>query len=123
MKYFLLFVSIAWALLIYRLTTTPQIVVTKDSIIQMLLMMGAHFVFFGIQAVFVYLQTLDKKYSILVASLYGLLIEVIQLRVPGRSADIVDWSLDTLGAFVFIWFVRKYTRQLTKVKFIKQLGL
>ncbi|KKU42076.1 MAG: hypothetical protein UX59_C0046G0010, partial [Microgenomates group bacterium GW2011_GWA1_46_7] len=37
--------SLGWALLIWRLTTTPQIVVTQDTLLQAILMSFAHFFF------------------------------------------------------------------------------
>jgi VanZ family protein len=43
-------------------------------------------------------------------SLYGLLIELVQRGIPGRSADPVDWLLDTTGALVFLFVFRKYAK-------------
>lgn len=119
-KFYRVTLPLVWAALIWRLTTTPQIVVSQEFWLQNLLMMGAHFTFFGLQAVF--LQPLltwifKIRYSLFLAltnicatSLYGLLIELVQRNVPGRSADPLDWFLDTLGALVFLWFMRKYSR-------------
>jgi VanZ family protein len=36
--------------------------------------------------------------AVIVASLYGATDEVHQAFVPGRTADVVDWVADTLGA-------------------------
>ena len=47
-KYFTWIATLGWALLIWRLTTTAQIVVTEEFLLQNILMMGAHFTFFGI---------------------------------------------------------------------------
>lgn len=101
--------TLAWALLIWRLTTTAQIVVTDDSWLQNILMMGAHFTFFGIQAVLLSSALPPSIWhlasSISAVSLYGALVEFRQLSVPGRSADPVDWLLDTLGAIIFLYII------------------
>ncbi len=42
----------------------------------------------------------DVQASTLVASLYAVTDEVHQAFVPGRTPDVVDWGVDTLGALV-----------------------
>ncbi len=113
-KYIFWVLTVAWAVLIWRLTTTTQIVVTEEYWLQNILMMGAHFTFFGIQAVlfFVALPTnisllSPSIFSIVLSSTYGLLIELVQRAVPGRSADPLDWLLDTLGAIAFLFILKK----------------
>ncbi|HBD02378.1 MAG: VanZ family protein [Microgenomates group bacterium GW2011_GWC1_46_16] len=100
--------SLGWALLIWRLTTTPQIVVTQDTLLQAILMSFAHFFFFGLQAAFLSLTHFAPLPAIAITSSYGLFIEVYQRTVPGRSADPLDWFLDTLGALVFLVILNKY---------------
>lgn len=99
--------AILWALLIWRLTTSSQIVVTENSWLQNILMMVAHFSFFGVQAILLYFATTSKHISIGLTSMYGALIEFRQLSVPGRSADPLDWILDTLGAITFLLVLKK----------------
>lgn len=105
-KYLRYLIPLVWALLIWRLTTSAQIVVTTDSWLQNILMDVAHFTFFGIQAVLLSLS-LASLSSITLASLYGALIEWRQIYVPGRTADPFDWMLDTLGAIIFVYFFIK----------------
>lgn len=56
--------------------------------------------------------------SLIIASLYGLMDELHQLLVPGRSAEVLDWVADFIGAFTgnflaeFIY--RKFYTQLNK---------
>ncbi len=69
--------------------------------------MGGHFTFFGVQAVLLKLSSLNTLPSVIIASLYGLIIELVQLRVPGRSADPLDWILDTLGAITFLAILKR----------------
>ena len=40
-------------------------------------------------------------------SFYGFLTELIQIMVPGRSFDILDWVADTLGAVAAYWYCRR----------------
>lgn len=37
-------------------------------------------------------------YTVIIAAFYGLLDELHQLFVPGRSAEVLDWIADFLGA-------------------------
>lgn len=37
--------------------------------------------------------------AVIAASLYGITDEFHQAFVPGRTPDVVDWGVDTLGAF------------------------
>ncbi len=108
-KYLSLLISFAWAYLIWTLTTTAQIVITEDTLFHAVLMMGAHFIFFGILGALLHL-TLSFNLSLITTSLYGALIEYVQLLVPGRTGDAFDWALDTIGALVFIMIMRKYTK-------------
>lgn len=47
----------------------------------------------------------------LLASLYGVTDEVHQILVPGRTPDVLDWSVDTLGAVlgagIVVWLSTK----------------
>jgi len=40
--------------------------------------------------------------------MYGLLIELVQRGIPGRSFSLFDLGLDALGAWLFVYLVRKY---------------
>jgi len=114
-KLWLIF-SFAWALLIWRLTTTPQVIVTQDTLFQAILMSFAHFFFFGVQAIFLSRSHFASLLAITLTSFYGLFIEIYQRTVPGRSADPLDWFLDTLGAIVFLVILNKYSYLTTKIR-------
>ena len=101
-KAFLVIINLSWAALTWHLTTTPNLVVAPENLLNTIIMMGGHFTFFGVQASLLKLSNLKTTNSILLASFYGLLIELVQLSVPGRSADPLDWLLDTLGAITFL---------------------
>lgn len=109
-KYFWWILTLGWGYLIWQLTTTPQLVLTENTWLQIALMMSAHFIFFGLQALFLFLSARAHLVAVFSTSLYGLLIEIVQRGVPGRAGDPLDWALDTLGAFVFVMIMRKYTK-------------
>jgi hypothetical protein len=116
-KYLVWILPIAWALLIWRLTTTSQIVVTEEYLLQNILMMGAHFTFFGIQSALIYLAlppylVFNTNIAVVLTSLYGALVELRQFSVPGRSADPMDWILDTAGAITFLLVLKKLQSKL-----------
>jgi hypothetical protein len=99
--------SIVWMIVIWRLTTTAQIVVSVNTQLQNILMMVAHFCFFGIQAILLYRATGSSNAGVGLTSLYGAIIEYRQLSVVGRTADPMDWVLDTLGALTFLLALKK----------------
>lgn len=103
----LIIANLLWAALTWSLTTTPNLVIAPENLLNTLMMMGGHFTFFGVQAVLLKLSSLNTLPSVLIASLYGLLIELVQLSVPGRSADPLDWLLDTLGAITFLAILKR----------------
>jgi len=70
-------------------------------------MMGAHFIFFGVQAMFLFLALRTNISALILSSAYGLIIELAQRTIPGRSADPLDWLLDTLGAITFLVIISK----------------
>ncbi|MBP9702973.1 VanZ family protein [Candidatus Woesebacteria bacterium] len=99
--------NLAWAGLTWSLTTTPNLVIAPENLLNTLMMMGGHFTFFGVQAVLLKLSSLNTLSSVIIASIYGLIIELVQLSVPGRSADPFDWILDTLGAITFLAILKR----------------
>lgn len=77
-------------------------------------MMASHFFFFGTQAALIFLALPTKIWNlspnilgVALTSTYGLLIELVQRSIPGRSADPLDWILDTLGAIAFLYLFKK----------------
>ena len=108
--------AILWALLTLNLTTTPNLVVAPETWLNSFIMSGSHFGFFGVQAVLLYFALPTITYnlspitSILVTSAFGYWIEVMQLSIPGRSYDLVDWALDTLGAMIFVLVINYYLK-------------
>ncbi|MEI6690871.1 MAG: VanZ family protein [bacterium] len=112
-KYWFMF-CILWAALTFRLTTTPNLVVSPDSWLNSFIMNGSHFGFFGVQAALLYFS-LPKKllspiFTLIAVSAFGYWIEVLQLSIPGRSYDLKDWALDTIGAVIFLAIIKRYVK-------------
>ena len=102
----LIIANLLWAALTWSLTTTPNLVIAPENLLNTLMMMGGHFTFFGVQAALLRLTSLSTVSCFLITSAYGLIIELVQLGVPGRSADPFDWILDTLGAITFLAIIK-----------------
>lgn len=101
------FLTIFWAGLTLYLTTIPNFSPTSDSFLSFLISNGGHIFFFGVLAVLFKLDKISTINSILLSSIYGLIIEYIQLGIPGRSFGLMDWALDTLGAIAFLFIYKK----------------
>jgi VanZ family protein len=76
-----------------------------------------HFGAYGLLSVFLYLNLsfqnkikifnkFPATFTVLIASLYGLLDELHQLFVPGRSAEFLDWFADFSGSLIAVLIVR-----------------
>jgi VanZ family protein len=107
--------TLAWGVLIWRLTTTPDFKVTEDTLLSLLISNGGHFIFFGVQAALVFIslpgkikQISPSVLAVIASSTYGLMIEYVQRTIPGRSADPIDWMLDTVGAITFLAIMKTF---------------
>lgn len=104
--------------LILTLTSLPQAnmpnVQTNDKVSHFLAYLGLAFLLYAYLRLRRGFNSDKKKLIIIViatASLYGALDELHQLFVPGRSADVIDWIADTLGAIagiILITGIEKY---------------
>jgi VanZ family protein len=116
-KIILWLVTLFWTWLTLYLTTIPNFSPAPDTLFSWLISNGGHFFFFGVLAGLLHFLLIQYSlfswhYSLVPVSLYGLLIEYIQLGVPGRSYDLKDWVLDTLGAITFLFFLKKLQSKL-----------
>ncbi len=82
-----------------------------------------HFVCFGVLCMWLCFACRTKTFSkiwipSLITSLYGIIDELHQSFVPGRSCSIFDWIADTTGAvsgaLVFIAFLRTVQNRIKK---------
>lgn len=62
--------------------------------------------------IFSTLNNYPKFISIAIASVYGVVVEIIQeYCIPGRYGDVYDSIADAAGAFIGIWFFVILTRR------------
>lgn len=104
--------AIAWAILIFYLTSIPNLKIVEDTLLSFLFTSLAHFFFFGVQALLIHFALAATPiWPVLLTSLYGVFDELHQLTVPGRSATFLDWTLDTLGAAIFLYLLLKFRQK------------
>lgn len=76
-----------------------------------------HFGAYGLLSVLLYLnlyfqdkiEVLNKfpaTFTVLIASIYGMVDEIHQMFVPGRSAEFLDWLADFSGSLVAVLITR-----------------
>jgi VanZ family protein len=86
-----------------------------------------HFGAYGLLSAILYLNLLFQKkfpllgkypatFTLLVASLYGMLDELHQIFVPGRTADVRDWLADFLGSLLAVLIVKFILEKLQQIE-------
>lgn len=86
-----------------------------------------HFGAYGLLSVLLYLnlyfqdkiKLLNKfpaTFTVLIASIYGLLDELHQMFVPGRSAEFLDWLADFSGSLVAVLISRYLIRRFKQIE-------
>jgi len=89
-----------------------------------------HFGAYGLLSVFLYLNLyfqdkinlLNKfpaTFTILIASIYGMLDEIHQMFVPGRSAEFLDWLADFSGSLVAVLITRYLIGRIKEIEIEK----
>ena len=117
---------IIYWIILFILTTLPgQMAVTLDVSDKI-----EHFGAYGLLSVFLYLNLsfqnrfeISKKFpgtfTVVIASFYGLLDELHQLLVPGRSADVLDWLADFSGSLVAVLITGYLIRRIREIEIKK----
>ena len=117
---------IIYWIILFILTTLPgQMAVTLDVSDKI-----EHFGAYGLLSVFLYLNLsfqnrfkIFKKFpgtfTVVIASFYGLLDELHQLLVPGRSADVLDWLADFSGSLVAVLITGYLIRRIREIEIKK----
>ncbi len=117
---------IIYWIILFILTTLPgQMAVTLDVSDKI-----EHFGAYGLLSVFLYLNLsfqnrfeIFKKFpgtfTVVIASFYGLLDELHQLLVPGRSADVLDWLADFSGSLVAVLITGYIIRRIREIEIKK----
>jgi VanZ family protein len=109
-KYLVHLPLITYWIILFILTSLPTglAIETKDISDKFL-----HFGAYGLLSVLLYLnlyfqdkiEILNKfpaTFTVLIASIYGLLDEIHQMFVPGRSAEFLDWLADFSGSLLAV---------------------
>ena len=85
-----------------------------------------HFGAYGLLSVFLFLSLkLQERFSflnnyaatftVLIASIYGMIDEFHQLLVPGRSTEFMDWLADFSGSVLAVLITRYIFKKLSKM--------
>lgn len=61
---------------------------------------------FSFQEKFSLLRLHPAKMSVLISTIYGALDELHQMLIPGRSAEVLDWIADFVGAVAGVLVVK-----------------
>ncbi len=89
-----------WATVIFKLSSIPGSELPPSDYTA-----AAHFAVYAILGTLVYMAVRPNRttavavcLAIVLSSAYGVSDEVHQAFVPGRTPDIADWGIDTIGA-------------------------
>lgn len=126
-KYLINLPLIIYWIILFILTSLPTglAIETRDVSDKLL-----HFGAYGLLSIFLYLQLFfQTKYNLLknypalftvtIASIYGLLDEIHQMYVPGRSAEFLDWLADFSGSLLAVTitgFILRKIQEFEKIK-------
>lgn len=86
-----------------------------------------HFGAYGLLSVFLYttlnfqrkfrvLKENPATFTLVFASLYGMIDELHQLFVPGRTADILDWTADFMGSLIAVLITKFIIEKLRQIE-------
>jgi VanZ family protein len=109
LKYLLL--TLSWALLIYYLSSIPDLKSSFDSSIDLILRKGAHIFAYAILA-YLLAKIFDKDskanlaFAFITSILYAFSDEWHQLSIGGRSGSPIDIMVDSFGVLWGIIFYR-----------------
>lgn len=125
-KYLLNIPLIIYWIILFILTSLPSSEAITIGVNDKIEHFGAYGLLSGIlylnlhfQQKFNFLKKFPAVFTILIASFYGLLDELHQLFVPGRSADVLDWIADFSGAVIAVIIIRILLDKLKKVEYEK----
>ncbi|MCE9677952.1 VanZ family protein [Shewanella sp. AS1] len=105
-KFALLLAVLVTSYLVFSRPNYPQVVPNMDKI--------GHLGSFFLLSLLTYLAFRPKWYGVTaILALYALFIELVQSRLPYRSADSADFIADMCGVLLFycaLWLYRRYIR-------------
>lgn len=117
---------IIYWMILFILTSLPSSSAITMGISDKLQHFGAYGLLSGIlylnlffQKRFKVLKKYPATFTIIIASFYGMLDELHQLFVPGRSAELLDWLADFSGAVTAVLITRYLLKKLQKYDYEK----
>lgn len=126
-KYLVHLPLITYWIILFILTSLPTgfVIETKDISDKFL-----HFGAYGLLSVLLYvnlyfqdkIEVLNKfpaTFTVLIASIYGLLDEIHQMFVPGRSAEFLDWLADFSGSLVAVLITGYLIKRIKEIEIEK----
>jgi VanZ family protein len=86
-----------------------------------------HFGAYGLLSVFLYTTLYFQNkfkvfkenpatFTLIFASIYGMVDELHQLFVPGRTADILDWTADFIGSLIAVLITKFIIEKLRQIE-------
>jgi VanZ family protein len=96
-----------WLAFVELLTSLPGSALPSFSMLPSWTDKVVHFCMYGVLGLLLarvgVLQTWSRRrlvLTVVMISLFGVLDELHQLFIPGRSAEVGDWAMDTLGSAI-----------------------
>lgn len=106
---------IIWVGIIYYLSDQPNLKISHNSLIDLVLRKGAHMFFFGVLYILVVraFGWTNNKWAIIVAVAYAIFDEIHQKFVPFRTGQPKDILFDVTGvalAHLALWKLQPYLK-------------
>ncbi len=112
-KYLINIPLVIYWLILFILTTLPGNEAISIGVNDKIEHFGAYGLLSGIlylnlffQKKFTLLNKFPATFTLLVASIYGMVDELHQIFVPGRTADVRDWLADFIGSLLAVLIVK-----------------
>ena len=111
------FPFILWLLIIFVQSSLPAIELPKIDVISSDKLI--HIGVYGFLAVLCYISIIHISksnifsakpfiWAFLITSIYGASDEIHQYFVPNRSAEVLDWAADVIGAIIVVLIIKYY---------------
>lgn len=125
-KYLVQLPLIIYWIILFILTSLPSTLAIATDMNDKL----NHFGAYGLLSILLYLNLhfqekikilsrFPAAFTVLIASIYGLLDEIHQMFVPGRSAEFLDWLADFLGSVTAVLIMGYILRKFKQNEFEK----
>lgn len=125
-KYLVQLPLIIYWIILFILTSLPSTLAIATDMNDKL----NHFGAYGLLSILLYLNLhfqekikilsrFPAAFTVLIASIYGLLDEIHQMFVPGRSAEFLDWLADFLGSVTAVLITAYILRKFKQNEFEK----